>query len=101
MILGCRLGHVEVVHLCLSLGAKNDPHPSFGQTALQAAVSGGHLKCVGLILKEAAPSMADKVIVNHVDPNKQAPLHVSAVLATPFFSLSFFTSNDIYLMYFN
>jgi hypothetical protein len=35
LMLACRLGHEEMVAICLSYGAKNDPHPSFGQTALQ------------------------------------------------------------------
>jgi ankyrin repeat protein len=35
LLLACRLGHAHVVRVCLSRGAKNDPHPSFGQTALQ------------------------------------------------------------------
>ena len=59
-------------------GAKNDPHPHFGQTALQAAVSAGHASCVQCILEAAAPSGSDSVIANHEDPNGEAPIHVAA-----------------------
>ena len=34
-------------------------------------MAGGHSACVKALLSEAAPSQADRVIVNHVDPNKQ------------------------------
>jgi hypothetical protein len=47
---------LSVVQTCLDLGAKNDPHPSFGQTALQAAVAHCRLEIVDLILTEAAKS---------------------------------------------
>ena len=59
-------------------GARNDPHPEFGQTALQAAVALGHANCVAVILETAAPSQSDVVIVNHEDFNKEAPIHVSS-----------------------
>ena len=58
------------------MGAKNDPHPEYGQTALQAGVSSGMKDCVSLILETAKPSSADVVIVNHEDSNKEAPIHV-------------------------
>ena len=61
-----------------STGAKNDPHPTQGQTALQAAVSAGHSNCVRVLLEAAAPSQHDHVIANHEDPNGEAPLHVAA-----------------------
>ena len=78
LLLSCRLGFKGVVEACLRLGARNDPHPSFGQTALQAAVAGGH-GGARLILEEAAPSMADRVIVNHVDPNKQVKFDLQLI----------------------
>eukprot|EP01032_Pedospumella_encystans_P032548 gene32548-36749_t len=34
LMIACRKGHTDVVRLCLEFGAKNDPHPEFGQTAL-------------------------------------------------------------------
>ena len=59
LLLACRLGLAKVVDVCLRAGARNDPHPAFGQTALQAAVAGGHAECVKRILDEAALSQAD------------------------------------------
>jgi len=78
LLSACRLGRVEIVSMCLLLGGKNDPHPDFGQTALQAAVSAGHANCVKLILDTAAPSESDAIIVNHEDANKEAPIHVAS-----------------------
>ena len=40
LMLACRLGHDEMAAICLRHGAKNDPHPSFGQTALQVMHEG-------------------------------------------------------------
>eukprot|EP01031_Cornospumella_fuschlensis_P006932 gene6932-8612_t len=37
LMIACRRGHTDVVRICLDFGAKNDPHPDFGQTALHAA----------------------------------------------------------------
>lgn len=39
LFIGCRYGHLNIVKACLNLGAKNDPHPEFGQTALHVAVT--------------------------------------------------------------
>ena len=79
LLLACRLGLSDVVRLAL-LGyhAKNDPHPTYGQTALQVAVSAGHVNICKLILETAAPSNANRIIVNHEDENGEAPLHVAA-----------------------
>jgi len=44
MIIGCRTGSAEVVKLCLDYGGSNDPHPTFGQTALHAAVAAAHIE---------------------------------------------------------
>lgn len=79
LLLACRLGLDDVAQVCLAAGARNDPHPSFGQTALQAAVGGRHPGCVAAILQEAAHSGADAVIVNHMDASKRTPLHVAAL----------------------
>ncbi|KAF4146407.1 Formin Homology 2 Domain [Phytophthora infestans] len=78
LMLACRLGNAELVELCLSRRAKNDPHPEFGETALQVAVNSLHAHCVGLLLSTAAKSDMDTEIVNHIDPNNDAPLHVAA-----------------------
>ncbi|KAL4151429.1 hypothetical protein PRNP1_008374 [Phytophthora ramorum] len=77
LMLACRLGNAELVELCLSRRAKNDPHPEFGETALQVAVTSSHAHCVGLLLSTAAKSDMDSEIVNHIDPNNDAPLHVA------------------------
>jgi ankyrin repeat protein len=78
LMLACKLGNAELVELCLSRRAKNDPHPEFGETALQVAVNSSHAHCVGLLLSTAAKSDMDSEIVNHIDPNNDAPLHVAA-----------------------
>lgn len=78
LMIACRLGHVQLVELCLSWRAKNDPHPEFGETALQAAVNSSHAECVTLLLSTAAKSDMDSEIVNHIDSNNDAPLHVAA-----------------------
>lgn len=77
LMIACRLGHVQLVELCLSWRAKNDPHPEFGETALQAAVNSSHAECVTLLLSTAAKSDMDSEIVNHIDSNNDAPLHVA------------------------
>jgi hypothetical protein len=78
LIAACRLGREETVQIALEYDAKNDPHPEFGQTALQVAVSSGHKTCVQMILETAALSKADHIIVNHEDNAKEAPLHVAS-----------------------
>ena len=51
LILASRLGLYDICKLTLhEYQAKNDPHPNFGQTALQVAVSSGHAKIVKLLL---------------------------------------------------
>ncbi|CAM9251093.1 unnamed protein product, partial [Scytosiphon promiscuus] len=77
MLLACRLGDMGMVTECLRRGARNDPHPNFGQTALQAAVAAGREACARLLLETAAPSRSDVVVSNHKDPNKDTPLHVA------------------------
>ena len=78
LMVACRRGRTHIVSFCLTRGAKNDPHPQYGQTALQAGVEHGHAKCVQVILETAQKHKMDTVIVNHADPNKDAPLHVAA-----------------------
>jgi uncharacterized protein len=77
LMIACRTGKVEVVQFCLKNGAKNDPHPEFGQTALHAAVAANQFTCAKAILEEAACSQADSMIANLTDPRLQTPLHVA------------------------
>ena len=47
LLVACRLGLYDVARLALhQYHALNDPHPEFGQTALQVAVSSGHANIV-------------------------------------------------------
>jgi len=68
LLIACRQGHADMVRLCLNFGAKNDPHPDFGQTAMHAAVSEGQMAAAAVLLKAAAASQADAVICNLTDP---------------------------------
>lgn len=77
LLLACRLGDIGIVGECLRRGSRNDPHPDFGQTALQAAVASGQEACARLLLETAAPSRSDTVVSNHQDPNRETPLHVA------------------------
>lgn len=77
LLLACRLGDIGMVGECLRRGSRNDPHPDFGQTALQAAVAAGQEACARLILETAAPSRSDVVVSNHKDPNRETPLYVA------------------------
>jgi ankyrin repeat protein len=78
LLVACRNGFVDLAKLCLLRGAKNDPHPHFGQTALQAAISSGHVKCARVILEAAQESNAVDQIINLEGLNSEAPLHESA-----------------------
>eukprot|EP00948_MAST-09A_sp_MAST-9A-sp1_P001105 g1105.t1 len=79
LMLACRLGQEDIVHIALDRKARNDPHPHYGQTALQAAIQHGQASCASIILEAAAKhGKMDVVIVNHADEEKNAPLHVSA-----------------------
>ena len=78
MLAACRAGHHEVVRACLAAGAKNDPHPHFGQTALLVAVSAGHVECARQILDAAAASGVAGAIVSHNDREGLSPLHSAA-----------------------
>jgi ankyrin repeat protein len=79
LMIASRKGHSELVRLCLDYGAKNDPHPEFGQTALHAAVTSNQYDCAKILLDIAAASDADYIIANLTDQHSQTPLH-SAVL---------------------
>ncbi|CAM9722824.1 unnamed protein product, partial [Laminaria digitata] len=77
LLLACRLGNIGVAGECLRRGSRNDPHPDFGQTALQAAVASGQEGCARLLLETASPSRSDAVVSNHKDPNEETPLHIA------------------------
>ena len=78
LLWACRTNAVELVDLCLNRGAKFDPHPDFGETALQIAVTNRQIGAAQLLLRTAEESRADRFIVNLEDHNKDAPLHVAA-----------------------
>ena len=87
LLLACRVGSPKLVTTCLDHGSRNDPHPSWGCTALQIAVAGGHAAVVRALLEAAAASGADAAIANHVvlatddvSPTCKgdSPLHVAA-----------------------
>lgn len=78
MMVACRAGHADIVKLCLQYGARNDPHPDFGQTALHAAVYHKSYECAAVLLSAAAPSQSDIIITNLKDPKGQTPLHHAA-----------------------
>lgn len=80
LMLACRMNFPVIAKLCLDYGAKNDPHPDFGQTALHAAVAAGSYDCVDVLLDAAAPSGADSTIANLPDPRGETPLHTAAML---------------------
>lgn len=82
LMVACRRGYPDLVQLCLDYGAKNDPHPDFGQTALHACVASVQRDCAAVLLKVAAESEADDLICNLTDQNGQTPLHTSAVVGS-------------------
>ncbi len=67
LMIACRNGCDQMTSLCLQYGAKNDPHPEFGQTALHVAVEGNQYACAETLLKAAQKSNADGVIANLSD----------------------------------
>ena len=77
LMTACRTGREDIVKYCLQNGAKNDPHPDFGQTALHAAVSSGQFACTHVLLEEAAGSGAADMICNLTDPRGQTALHIA------------------------
>jgi ankyrin repeat protein len=78
LMIVCRRGHHMLVKLCLQFGAKNDPHPQYGQTALHAAVDSEQYMSAAELLNAAAVSRADSGIVNTADPMGQTALHTAA-----------------------
>lgn len=78
LIMACRLGDPDIVRLCLHYGAKNDPHPDFGQTALHAACAEGQFDAAAALLMAAEESRADRIICNLTDSTGQTPLHIAA-----------------------
>lgn len=78
LLIACRHGWREIADLCLRRGARNDPHPHFGHTALQTAVVSQQAGVVDLLLTTAAASGAASTIVNHADDTGSAALHVAA-----------------------
>ncbi|RYH31099.1 ankyrin repeat domain-containing protein, partial [archaeon] len=82
LMVACRRGYTEVVRICLDYGAKNDPHPDFGQTALHAAVASGRQACAAIILEVAQESEADSIISNLTDQYGQTPLHTACIIGS-------------------
>lgn len=82
LMIACRRGFPQLVQLCLDYGAKNDPHPDFGQTALHACVASAQRDCAAVLLQVAAESEADDLICNLTDQNGQTPLHTAAVIGS-------------------
>jgi ankyrin repeat protein len=82
LMAACRKGHSEIVRLCLDFGAKNDPHPDFGQTALHAAVTANQYDCAKILLDIAAASDADYIIANLTDQHSQTPLHAAVLIGS-------------------
>eukprot|EP01035_Chromulina_nebulosa_P032322 gene32322-43174_t len=80
LMMACRKGYSDIVRLFLSYGAKNDPHPEYGQTALHAAVSERQTEIVSVLLEVAEESDADSVICNLADPEGQTALHIASIL---------------------
>lgn len=78
LLLACRIGDVQLVDVCLAHHAKNDPHPDFGDTAVQLAVRNGHGQCLSRVLATAASRRMDQEIVNHMNSDNESPLHVAA-----------------------
>lgn len=82
LMIACRKGHTNIVRLCLEYGAKNDPHPEFGQTALHASISEQKIESARVLLEIAAESDADHIISNLSDPSGQTPLHTAAYIGS-------------------
>jgi ankyrin repeat protein len=80
LMMACRLNFPVIAKLCLDYGAKNDPHPDFGQTALHAAVSSKAFECCEVLMEASAPSKADAIICNLPDSMGLTPLHLAALL---------------------
>lgn len=77
LMMAARLGHINIMRLCLQYGAKNDPHPDYGMTALHAAVVGNQYDAAAVLLQTAAKSKADTIICNLSNSVGHTPLHVA------------------------
>lgn len=82
LMVACRRGFADIVRLCLDYGAKNDPHPDYGQTALHASIACGQYGCAAVLLEVAAESEADELISNLADQYGQTPLHCAVSLGS-------------------
>jgi hypothetical protein len=79
LMIACRNGHAQMVKVCLQHGAKNDPHPDFGLTALHVCVEANQLAaCMALLNAAAAQNHADVIITNLTDPHGQTVLHIAS-----------------------
>jgi ankyrin repeat protein len=77
LMIACRYGMDDIARLCLNHGARNDPHPDFGQTALHCAVESKSFGCARVLLDAAAPSGSDRLIANLKDVNGSSSLHLA------------------------
>jgi hypothetical protein len=77
LMIACRYGMDDIARLCLNFGARNDPHPDFGQTALHCAVESKSFGCVRVLLDAASPSGSDSLITNLKDIDGNSPLHLA------------------------
>lgn len=64
LMIACRRGDALGVRICLQHGAKNDPHPEFGQTALHAGVDAMQIDGVRVLLEAAAQVCARLIIAS-------------------------------------
>ena len=78
IMIACRRGDAEATRICLMYGAKNDPHPDFGETALHVASSCGHDEAAAVILDAAAQSDSVDIIMNLTNEEYRTPLHLAA-----------------------
>ena len=79
LLISCRAGNADLVRLCLYFGAKNDPHPDFGETALHIICRKGHYNAAIVILEAAKKSQANHIICNLLNDNGETPLHLAAM----------------------
>lgn len=80
LLAACRFGRPQIVYICLQRGAKFDPHPRFGQTALHIASECGHEDCIRQILDFAERKGASVTqLVNVTDQSANCPLHLAAL----------------------
>lgn len=77
LMIACRYGMDDIARLCLHYGARNDPHPDFGQTALHCAVESKSFGCARVLLDAAAPSGSDSLIANLKDVDGYSSLHLA------------------------